>query len=199
LFSNSYKNINADHFEINKKDIFLPYVRYQYFFMIVSVISIFIIIYRVASLMQEHGGWWFYGDEKFEEAMIVGPVAHLVQFAKVCFLFLFFIYFHSSKKILIALILIGLLIAIAFIQVKYHLVWLILIGFLFVSLPKPPGHQLKSIFKISVLILIIMNLFWISMTFAWGTFSFQIKRSVIFSSIIRLTILSPVRLSWIAG
>jgi hypothetical protein len=173
LFSKIYEIKGLTTLSIDTKDIFRPFVRYQYFLMVLSIIISLIIISRVYILVNKFGGWWFFGDERFEEMMIVGPVAHLVQVAKVCFLLLFFIYPHSRKKLLIFVTLLVLLVSIAFMQVKYHLIWLMIIGFLYLNLPKNLTGQLKGVMKISLLVFLMMNIFWISLTFAWGTFSLQ--------------------------
>ena len=173
LFSKIYEIKGLRILSIDTKDIFRPFVRYQYFLIVLSLIISFIIILRVYILIHKFGGWWFFGDKRFEEMMIVGPVAHLVQVAKVCFLLLFFIYPHSRRKLLIIATLLFLLVSIAFLQVKYHLIWLMIIGFLYLNLPKNLTGQLKGVMKISLLVFLMMNIFWISLTFAWGTFSLQ--------------------------
>jgi hypothetical protein len=123
--------------------------------------------------MGQYGGWVFFGDERFEEMMLIGPIAHLIQVAKVCFLLLLFIFPHSKRKFFIIITLAGLLISIAFIQVKYHLIWLMIIGFLYLNIPKKLVGQLKGVALISLLVFLMMNIFWISLTFAWGTFSVE--------------------------
>ncbi|MBA7519427.1 hypothetical protein ES705_11505 [subsurface metagenome] len=173
VFSNVYRIKGVTTLSIDIKSIFKPFVRYQFFLMTLSIILSSIIFYKVYSLINQFGGWWFFGDERFEEMMIVGPVAHMVQVAKICFLLLFFIYPHSKRKFFIIITLAGLLISIAFLQVKYHLIWLMIIGFLYLNLPKNLSEQMKGVGKLSLLIFLMMNAFWISMTFAWGTFSLQ--------------------------
>jgi oligosaccharide repeat unit polymerase len=173
IFSQAYRIKGTDIITVDIKSIFQPFVRYQYFLMILSLILSMVIFIRVYSLMNQFGGWWFFGDERFEEMMIIGPVAHLIQVAKVCFLLLFFIYPHSKRKLFLIITLSALLVAIALIQVKYHLIWLMIIGFLYVNMPKKLSGQLKGVATISLLVFLMMNVFWISLTFAWGTFSFK--------------------------
>lgn len=173
VFSNVYRIKGVTTIFIDIKAIFKPFVRYQYFLMTLSVILSLIVFYRVYSLINQFGGWWFFGDERFEQMMIVGPVAHMVQVVKVCFLLLFFIYPHSKRKFFIIITLMGLLVSIAFLQVKYHLIWLMIIGFLYLNIPKKLSEQMKGVLKISLLVFLMMNAFWISLTFAWGTFSLQ--------------------------
>jgi len=173
IFSNVYRMKGVTSLSIDIKAIFKPFVRYQYFLMALSGLLSIIVFYRVYSLINQFGGWWFFGDERFEEMMIVGPVAHMVQVAKVCFLLLFFIYPHSKRKAFIIVTLMGLLVSIAFLQIKYHLIWLMIIGFLYLNLPKKLSEQIKGVAKISLLVFLMMNTFWISLTFAWGTFSLE--------------------------
>ncbi len=173
IFSHYYQIKHKDLVAIDIKAAFKPFVRYQYFIMVLSVIVGLIIFFRVYSLMKQYGGWGFFGNERFEEIMIVGPVAHLIQVARVCFLLLFFIYPHSKQKYFIIITLLGLFIAIAFIQVKYHLIWLMIIGFLYLNISKKLSGQLKGVAMISLLVFLMMNVFWISLTFAWGTFSLE--------------------------
>ena len=173
VFSNVYSIKGVSTLSIDIKAIFKPFVRYQYFLMTLSGILSLIVFYRVYSLINQFGGWWFFGDERYEEMMIIGPMSHMVQVAKVCFLLLFFIYPHSKRKFFIIITLVGLLVSIAFLQVKYHLIWLMIIGFLYLNIPKKLSEQMKGVLKISLLVFLMMNAFWISLTFAWGTFSLQ--------------------------
>jgi len=196
IFSQAYRIKGTDLITIDLKSVFQPFVRFQYFLIILSLILSMIIFIRVYSLMNQFGGWWFFGDERFEEMMIVGPIAHLIQVAKVCFLLLFFIYPHSKRKFYIILAISALLVAIALIQVKYHLIWLIIIGFLYVNIPKNLIGQLKGVATISLLVFLMMNIFWISLTFAWGTFSIENEsiRDYLFNNSINYFVSGPILL-----
>jgi oligosaccharide repeat unit polymerase len=196
IFSQVYRIKGTDTVTVDIKAVFKPFVRYQYFLMLLSLVLSIIIFFRVYSLMKEYGGWWFFGDERFEEMMIIGPVAHLIQVAKVCFLLLLFIYPHSKRKIFIIITLFGLFIAIALIQVKYHLIWLMIIGFLYLNIPKKLSGQLKGVAMITLLVFIMMNVFWISLTFAWGTFSIENEsiREYLFNNSINYFVSGPILL-----
>lgn len=196
IFSQVHRIKGTDIVAIDIKTVFKPFVRYQYFLLILSVLLSIIIYFRVYSLIKQFGGWWFFGDERFEEMMIIGPVAHLIQVAKVCFLLLFFIYPHSKKKFFIIITLLILLIAIALIQVKYHLIWLMIIGFLYLNIPKKLSGQLKGVAMISLLVFLMMNVFWISLTFAWGTFSVDNEdvRDFLFNNSINYFVSGPILL-----
>jgi len=151
--------------------IFKVFASYELFLVTVSWLIIVVTLYRAYSLLRIYGGFTFLGDYRFEELMIVGPVAHLVQVGKVCFLLLCFIYKNSKHKVLIWLTLAGLFIAIAAIQVKYHLLWLLIIAYFFYYLEKPVKQQVKNLLLVMFSVIVIMNLFWILLTLAWGTFS----------------------------
>ena len=186
IFSGIYQINKSPFHSSDVKVIFRPFVKFQYFLMILSIILSLVVLYRVYSLINQFGGWWFFGDERFEEMMIVGPVAHLIQIIKVCFLLLLFIFPHSKRKIFIIPVLIGSLVTIYFIQVKYHLIWLIVFGFLYLSISKKLSGQLKGVALLSFLVILIMNIFWLGLTFAWGTFSVKstgMKEYLLYNSI----------------
>jgi len=165
--------------EIDKNNaypsVFEPFIRFEVFIVVISWIITIATLFKVRELLGKYGGFTFVGDPRFEEMMIVGITAHLIQAGKVCFILLCFLYKSSNRKWLYWLTLSGLFIAIASIQVKYHLLWLFIILFLFVNMEKPVSVQIKSLIKVCVLIIVVMNLFWILLTLAWGTFSFTSK------------------------
>ena len=158
---------------VNYSQVFKEFVRFDLFLIALSMILVFVILNHTYTLLQKYGGWSFIGDQRFEEMIIVGPVAHLVQVAKVCFLLLFFLYKKSKHKILIIITLTGLFLAIASIQVKYHLIWMLIFGFLYNTLDKSPRRQLRSIIWIALMLFLLMNMFWITLTLAWGTFDVE--------------------------
>lgn len=168
--------INKGNQSLNKTplmEVFQPFNRYEFLLIIISWLIIGATLYRAYNLLRLYGGFSFLGDFRFEEMMIVGIVAHLIQVGKVCFLLLCFIYKSSRHKGLIWLTLIGLFIAIAAIQVKYHLLWLLIMTYFFYYLEKPVKFQIKSLSIVILGVIVIMNLFWILLTLAWGTFSFS--------------------------
>jgi len=154
---------------------FEPFIRFELFIIAISWIITIATLYKVRELLGKYGGFTFVGDPRFEEMMIVGITAHLIQVGKVCFILLCFLFKSSNRKWLYWLTLSGLFIAIASIQVKYHLLWLFIILFLFLNMEKQVSVQIKSLIKVCVLIIVVMNLFWILLTLAWGTFSFTSK------------------------
>lgn len=167
---------NINHSDKNRtiySNVFKEFARFDLFLILISLIISIIALNHAYTILQKYGGLSFLGDQRFEEMIGVGPVAHLIQVGKVCFLLLLFIFRNSKHKILIIIALIGLFFAIASIQVKYHLIWLFIFGFVFQNLDKPPKWQLKNIILIALILFLIMNMFWISLTLAWGTFDIQ--------------------------
>ena len=60
IFSHVYKIKGVQNVTVDIKSVFKPFVRYQYFIMVLSVILSMIIFYRVYSLMRQYGGWVFF-------------------------------------------------------------------------------------------------------------------------------------------
>ncbi|MGC9364406.1 MAG: DUF6337 family protein [Fidelibacterota bacterium] len=155
----------------NYSELFNSISRYHAFIMLISWLSVALVLYKVKSLLSAHGGFQYVGDPQFEEDMIVGPVAHVIHLAKVCFLLLTFSFKGSKHKILTVITIIGLIIAIAAVQVKYHLIWIVIMAFLYSVIQKPIRKQYGMTIFITIIVILLMNLFWILLTFAWGTFS----------------------------
>lgn len=151
--------------------IFQSYAHFEPFIILLSWIVIAVVYNRVRGLLNQFGGWSFFGDFRFEEMMGRGLAAHLIGVGQICFIFLIFLYHSSRYKLINSLTLVGLILAIASIQVKYHLIWVIIIAFLYRNINKDPKKQLWSVFKVLLGLLLIMNLFWLVLTLAWGTFS----------------------------
>jgi oligosaccharide repeat unit polymerase len=154
-------------------EVFKPFARFDIFILILSQIFVIIILYSSYQLIQQFGGWAFIADDRYEEMMSIGPVAHVVQLARVCFLLLLFVYKHSKHKALIILSLFSLFIAIASIQVKYHIIWLFIIGFLYINSDKKPSRQFRNVAILGLILVLLMNMFWIVLTLAWGTFDVE--------------------------
>jgi hypothetical protein len=166
--------IHRDHDIDRYKPIFKDIANYQYFIIFISWITILLNINRVYDLLLAHGGIMFMGDQRFEDKMSGGGniVGHFVEVGKICYLLLIFTLSYAKNKYLYYVTIIALLFSTAFIMVKYHVMWLILFAFLFYVINKPIKKQLKTVVGIIVVLFLVMNLFWISMTLFWGTFSF---------------------------
>jgi len=159
--------------KVKFSDVFKDFARFDLFLVVLSLAISVIAINHTYTLLQKYGGLSFFGDKRFEEMILAGPVAHLIQVGKVFFLLLLFKFRNSKHKILVIIALIALFVAIASIQVKYHLLWLFIFGFIYQNLDKPPRIQFKNIVIIALLLFLLMNMFWIALTFAWGTFDVQ--------------------------
>jgi len=174
----SYFIIENHEFQFSKsvksyEELFGNIARYHLFIIVIAWVSIIIVMYKVKSLFGLYGGFQFVGNPQFEEKMIVGPVAHITHLEKVCFLLLAFSIKKSKYKFLVIFTLVGLFVGIAAVQVKYHLIWVLLMVFLFYTVQKPVRQQIKMIAFSVMGMIIVMNLFWILLTLAWGTFSFE--------------------------
>ena len=141
----------------------------------VSWIVIIFVFKKVFSLFAAHGGFSYFGNQEYEKIMIRGLVAHLVQVGKVSFIVLFFIYKKSKYKKIILLTLIFLGIAIASTQIKYAIMFPIVMVFLYYNFEKTIEKQFKTLILFVLGLFLIMNLFWLTLTIAWGTFGFSHK------------------------
>jgi len=147
--------------------------KYENYFIVLSWIIIFLTLSRAHALLNQHGGWAFFGDQLYEDTMIRGWIAHLAQLGKVFFLLLLFLYKYSNKKFLIILTLTGLIVAMAALQVKYNIMWLIVMAFFFKNFNYSPKKQIKNLIKMGMILFAVMSIFLIGLKVAWGTFGFS--------------------------
>lgn len=185
LVSKFYKRITPESKQVfqgfaDEFNKFVPFIIGLSWFVIVMV------IHRSMSLMTAHGGFSYFGNQEYEDQMIVGFVAHLVQLGKVCFLLLIFTFRKSRFKIISLITLIFLGIAIASVQVKYHIIFIILMAFLFYTFNKSVKKQIRILVISGLLIFILFNAFWIMLTLAWGTFGFS--RSGVWEFLLKQTL-----------
>ena len=138
--------------------------RYDIILIIISWISIFVISRRIMNLFSENGGLMYFGNPEYEEKLSQGLAAHFVHIGQVCFLFLIFIFKNSNHKKLILLTLFGLFVIISAIQVKYHILWLVLMTFYFIISDKPPKRQILILGFAALTMLLVFNLFWIAIS-----------------------------------
>jgi len=168
LFKNISPSINKIFFKFAEE-----FNRFDMVLIIIAWIIAFIILHKAIVLFKQHGGFAYFGNQEYENEMIVGVVAHLVQLGKVVFIFLIFIFNKSKHKFLMFVTLFLLGIAIASIQVKYHIMFVIFIAFLFYNIGKPVKNQIKILAISALALFLIMNIFWFTLTIAWGTFGFS--------------------------
>ena len=129
----------------SEENIFTQIARYDIYFIIISLIVIVVTLLRVYMLLKTHGGWSYYADEEFEETMIRGPESHLIQVGRACFILLFLTHKYSKVKFFNSLALLGLLVAIATTNVKYQLIFLVIMVFFYKMMQASPRKQLKNI------------------------------------------------------
>ena len=150
---------------------FADYIHYKHFLIILSIIVIIVSLYQINSLLSAHGGWFYFAAEEFEQEMISGPVAHLLQVGRVCFILLAIIMVYVKNRVFVLLTHSGLVVVIASTHVKYLLIMLLFMVFFIHLMDKSPQKQLKSVLLMSLIVVITMNIFWLVLTIAWGTFS----------------------------
>ncbi len=161
----------------NISDVFQSYVRYQYVLITLSWIVNIAVFLRVRSLLASNGGFAYLGDPEYEDLITSGPVAHLAQFGKVTFIFLCLILPHISKKKLIYFTLFGLVLSFVALQVKYNLISVLVIAFIYHNYSLSVRKQLTNIMIFSLLVVLLMGLFLVLLTVFWGTY-FGSKTSV---------------------
>ncbi len=161
-----------DNISYKRPDLFHAFsdlAKYQPVIITISLITIIITIIKVSNLISSMGGIYSFTSQEFEDEMVSGIGAHFIEVGKICFILLVFTYKSSHKKIYSLLTLIGLFLAIAIIQVKYHAVWVLLITFFFLNFNHKIKRQLKNVIIIGVILIVIMNLFWIFLLSIWGS------------------------------
>ncbi|MBP7885767.1 MAG: oligosaccharide repeat unit polymerase [Candidatus Marinimicrobia bacterium] len=173
LFSHFYKTEKTINQNSGRLDnLIMEYSDYEWLVIIISWIVIGVILKKVISLFNQFGGFAFLGDPRFEDKMTHGFAAHMGEVAKVCFILLGIFFRFSKRKVLSFLTLVGLFIALAAMQVKYHLLWVVIMLFIYKINEIPPSKQWKALLWTGIIVLFIMNLFWVLLTIAWKTFSF---------------------------
>jgi len=153
----------------NLDEVFSPFAKYQGLLILLSWIAIIITVHKVFTLVQANGSVDYIAEKEFEDSMVKGVAAHFIHVGTICFILLVFTINKVSNKFLSVFTLIGLFIALILIQVKYHLIWVILISFFYFNHSKNIKSQLISILKIGVVILLTMNLFWVLLLTIWGS------------------------------
>ena len=146
--------------------IFDEFRRFDIVLVIIAWIAIAFIVRKILHLFALEGGWTYFVHPDYEKRIAEGLDAHMIHVGKVCFLFLIFIYKKSKHKFLILVTLLGLFIAISAIQIKYHILWLILMAFYFRIADKHPKTQIWNLGLVAITMLIVFNLFWIVITLA---------------------------------
>jgi len=164
----------GSNISIKKNDeVFKELHRYEWLIIVLSWFAIAIIIRRVFSLFNKYGGFVFIGDSRFENMMVHGSAAHMGEIAKICFVLLGIFFRFSRRRIIVFMTLFGLFISLAALQVKYHLLWVLIMLFIYNIIEMPVSKQWRALIWTGISVLLVMNLFWILLTIAWKTFSFS--------------------------
>lgn len=160
------------NFPVLKNDeVFKKFYRYEWLIIGLSWFAIAIIMRQVLNLFNKYGGFAFVGDPRFEVMMTHGFVAHVGEVAKICFILLGVFFRFSKRKIIVLITLFGLLIGLAALQVKYHLMWVLIMLFIYKIIEMPISKQWRYLIWTGIVVIFVMNLFWILLTIAWKTFS----------------------------
>ncbi len=155
-------------FEIAGKPRFLDFnyanlenqlARFTPVFLGLALISALIIIMKALLLLRSHGGITYYAHPHYEKFMNRGFSAHLIQLAKVNLFLLIITYRPFKKKWIIWIVTAVVLVALALVQVKYHILHLLLMGLLYFSLNRSIKNQFKILATAAVLLFVIFNIF----------------------------------------
>ncbi len=150
------------------------YARFTPFFIALGLLSAAIIVKKALSLFAAHGGIQYFAHPNYEKFMTRGVAAHFIQVAKVSFFFLVISYRKSRYKLVIWIMFIILGLAIALVQVKYHVLHLVFMALLYFTLSKSTTQQLKTLVVAALLLIIFFNVFWILIALAGGVLNSQI-------------------------
>ncbi|MEL6820377.1 MAG: O-antigen polymerase [Calditrichota bacterium] len=153
------------------QSIFSEFRRFKPILIALSWVVIAIVFQRVLSLLAAKD-WWFIASEEFEELIVLGLAAHMVQLAKVLVILLITILWNQKKSWLDKITITCLILCIIAIKVKYHLIWTVLIIFFIKNLMLERNLQLRKMLVIvsSVICIFIAN--YLFMFFAFTEFSF---------------------------
>ncbi|MFA4917418.1 MAG: O-antigen polymerase [Syntrophales bacterium] len=167
----THQEVGSSQFD----NIFEKFAAYEWLLIGIAWFAIGVIFRRVNSLLSQYGGFAFVGDPRFEMMMMYGFPAHMGEVAKTCFLLLGIFFSFSKRKILVITTLLGLFIALTSMQVKYHLLWVLIMLFIYRVIKLPVAKQWRALFWTGFVVVLVMNLFWILLTIAWQTFSLTSK------------------------
>jgi hypothetical protein len=151
-------------------EVFAQFKQFKPFLIVLSWMVIIGVAIRIQKILGEEG-IQFIGNSKFENMMIVGYAAHLVQLGKVLLILLVLSIWKSPKKLLDYVTIVGLVIVIMSVMVKYHLIWVILIIFFIKNIDLPYQKQLKKIIIISSLVVLIFVFNFVVLFLSWKTLS----------------------------
>lgn len=144
--------------ENNELDNFFNY--YRPLFVVLAIISIGAGFINLYVSIQSVGGWMYIASTEFEDAFGKGILAHIMTINRAAFLFLFADYLHKKRNstlILLALIFITVLV----LQIKNHIITLLLGGLFFAYQFKLIKFNFKKIIGYGILIYVMFNISYI--------------------------------------
>ncbi len=104
--------------------------RYKIIFIVCAVVSIIASIIHLQNALVEVGGWIRIASKDFEDAYGKGFLSHLNQLNRPAFTFLSAYYFYSKKKYII-LLLVLMFLSVLLLQIKTHIITILLSGIIF--------------------------------------------------------------------
>ncbi len=145
-----------------------------------ALISVIVISGKALNLLKANGGLAYYAHPHYEKFMNRGASAHFIQLAKVCFFLLIVAYRAFKPRWILWVVFILLSFALMLVQVKYHILHLLLMGLLYFSLNYDIKKQLKILAGTAVLLIVMFNLFWFLVARAAGISDPQVLIQAIF-------------------
>ncbi len=144
-----------------------------------AILSAIVIIHKSLTLFQAHGGVTYYAHPKYEKFMNRGASAHFIQLAKVCLFLLTVVYRPYRKKWLLWGVFGLLVVSLTLVQVKYHILLMLLMIILYFSLNKNIKGQFKMLLGSAILLVIIFNIFWFVIAQAAGVSDTRVLKMAI--------------------
>ncbi len=140
----------------NEKELTYLFNRYKTLFVWLAIISIVASIIHFRNALKEVGGWFYIASIEFEDAYGKGLLSHVGQLNRPAFTFLFAYYFFSKKKYILFL-LVGMFISVLVLQIKAHIITILLSGIIFANLLNVIKVNFKKTLLFCVLILVLFN------------------------------------------
>jgi len=155
-------------------NVFGKYDKYQGAIYLVAWTIIAVVLVKIFLILSQNG-LWYIGTDDYENLMIVGLVAHLIQVAKILLILLVLISWNHKKGFLYYVTVIMLSLIIISIKVKYHIVWVILILFFIKNISRPLEIQSKNLIKIFAFVIVIFFLNYLAMFYTLDYFALTNK------------------------
>ncbi len=143
------------------------YARYALFFVGLGLLAALFIIGKAFYLFMSHGSWHYFGHSDYEKIMSQGIIAHLIHLDKISCFFLVLIYRKSkfTFRLLYWLVFLLSFFALALVQIKHHILHLILLMFLLMIITRNGKEQLKSLATGLILIVAVFSSFWVVLAY----------------------------------